>query len=94
MPSGFKVTDHAIQRYRERVERCSKRAATDRLIHAMSISVPATKRHLKYARMKDYRTTALYFRYCEVESLLLCCKYVTGGSLLVTVFRIPQAVPN
>lgn len=87
---GIRITAHAVDRYRERVEPCSKRDAKDRLGHALSISVPAgdnfvhqnTKRRGQSPRI----TKSAFYRYCEVESLLLVL-HPGNPARLVTVLR-------
>ena len=79
------VTTHAIARYFERVERCSVDDARDRLMHAMAISVSATRDQLGCKPIKPGHI----YRWCEVEQLMLVCRNSGGSLLLLTVFRIP-----
>lgn len=74
-----RVTKHAVTRYIERVERCSRREAYDRLEHALSISRPLSDKQM---RSSNIGWDAVY-RYCPVENLVLICRRQEDESLLV-----------
>lgn len=93
----FAVTKHAIKRYRERIDQCSKRDAHDRLMHAASISRIASTLQVAHAmKVKRIVWTGPAYRWCEVESLLLVCNRIIdryhGREILVvlTVMRVPS----
>lgn len=92
MSQAIHVTSHAIDRYIERVETCSREDAIDRLTHAVQISEPAS-RHMIHANSrrrgkKPPAHDAAWYRFCPIESLLLILR-VAGRQLhLVTVFKL------
>lgn len=83
------VTHHANQRYRERVERCSKRDAAERVKHAMEISQPVTHEQMRWMLRHRCWNRSSRCRWCPIENLLLV--YVEDSEMIVvlTVFRVP-----
>lgn len=96
MSCEFRVTDHAIRRYRERVEPCTQQQAWDRLLHAAEIAHPASARQVRWFSSRgggrqDRVQGVGAMLYCPVESLLLCGRRLPCGDvLIVTVIRCPD----
>lgn len=95
--SPFILTNHAVDRYMERVEQCSKRDARDRLTHALSISRPATKAEVRtlpgrarQARHNTFAASRIY-RFCDVENLLIVCRPEGMQWIVLTVIRVNVA---
>lgn len=87
------VTHHAIARYLERVEDCSRHDARERLLHAVAISERASEAMLQRAlKGGPVKQRGVIGRYCPVESLLLLLRPATDGFVLVTVFRVQGRV--
>src|SRR5689334_8534411 len=89
---GFVATKHAIKRYQERIEKCSKRDAIDRLEHAASIARPATSRQIAFCNGQHRLMFAGggMFIWCEVESLMLVCGRASDANVICTVIRVPS----
>lgn len=79
----FRATSHAINRYIQRIDKCSRKAAADRLTHAAEIAVPATREQIAASRSGP----APIRLYCEVESLLLICASEPNAIVILTVYR-------
>lgn len=84
-PVNVIITNHAVRRYIERIEKCSTIDARERIKHAMEISrLPTAKQLLQIDN------TGQVYRWCEVESLMLICRRKENDTLaVVTLFRIP-----
>lgn len=87
------VTDHAIQRYRERVEAdCSFHDAEDRIKHAVSIAKPASPAMVWEFRSKVRVDREIKFLHCPVESLFLVCRPCDDGLAVLTVLSVVLAL--
>ncbi len=84
------VSTHAIHRYRERVEHCTKADAQERMLHAYQISRPPTEKQIQWMMKKQFGGKGAMYRWCEVETLMLVLVRLENGELLIkTVFRVP-----
>jgi hypothetical protein len=95
MTDIYRVSKHAIDRYQERVEPCTDAQAWDRIKHAAEISrLPSTKQLRWFTSRgggrRDSASSNGIIRYCPIESLLLLCRRMSDGALVVvTIIRCP-----
>jgi hypothetical protein len=81
------VTDHAIKRYIERVEQCSREDAVERITHAVQIAKKASPAMVWRWASRPNRRQAVYL-YCKEANLFLVCLNDTWGGLSVlTLFE-------
>ena len=88
------VTPHAIARYRERIEPCTKSEAEDRLTHAVQIARPASAVMVsRFAKGRQWYQHEATYLHCPVENLfLVCVPDSSGGIGVVTVYRAEARV--
>jgi hypothetical protein len=83
------VTPHAVSRYRERIESCTKAEAIDRLTHAVEIARPASPVLVsRFAKGRQWYEREASYLHCPVENLfLVCLTDEAGGLAVLTVYR-------
>lgn len=88
----FIPTDHAVRRYRERVEPCSATDAAERIEHAASIARRLSPAEAWPIKGRSNRPGA-YHLFCAVENLALVAVCETPGVVwILTVFRVKARV--
>lgn len=92
MTTRYIPTDHAVQRYLERVESCSAADAAERIEHAASIARRLSPAEAWPIKGRSNRP-GVYHLFCAVESLALVVVNETPDlAWVLTVFRVKARV--